>query len=126
MLAYAPLLRFGNVPGLLCWAGGLILDTQGSQTVAGLAATLGCSARNLQKIFSKHVGPTPKQLCLIARLRGAVDGIASPQEGTLSLTELAIDNNFYDQAHFINAFRAFARIRPRRISIPDYFLSLKK
>lgn len=126
VLAYAPLLRFGKVPGLLCRAGVLILDTKGSQSVAGLAATLGCSARHLQKIFSKHVGLTPKQLCLIVRLRSAVDGIACPQEGNLSLTELAIDNNFYDQAHFINAFRAFARTSPKRIFIPDYFLSLKK
>lgn len=126
VMNFYPLLITGPVPELIYKAASIIMNTGGKQSVSKLATDLGCSTRHMQKIFKRHIGLSPKQLSLIVRLRGAVDEIAYPQKDTLSITDLALDNNFYDQAHFINAFKTFARMSPRKINIPDYFLSFKK
>jgi len=124
--SYAPLLEMGAVSQLVYKGASTILDSEGTTTVAGLASGLGCSQRHLQKIFKRHIGLSPKQLSLIIRLRAAVDALAYPGTEKVSMAALAVDSSFYDQAHFINAFRSFAKTSPKKISIADYFLSFKK
>lgn len=126
VLAFAPMMQEGSPQELIYRAAALLVESSGSLKVSKLSDYLGCSSRHLQKIFKKHIGLTPKQLSLILRLRDTVDSIASLQKDFLSMTDLALDSDFFDQAHFINAFRSFARVSPKRINIPDYFLTLKK
>lgn len=126
VLAFEPMMREGRTQELIYRAAALLVESSGSLQVSKLSECLGCSSRHLQKIFKKHIGITPKQLSLILRLRDTVDSIAYRPKPLVSMTELALDSDFFDQAHFINAFRSFAKVSPKRINIPDYFLSFKK
>lgn len=126
VLAFGPMMREGSTQELIYRAAALMVESNGKLQISKLSDYLGCSSRHLQKTFKKHIGLTPKQLSLILRLRNTVDSIAYRQKDLLSMTDLALDSDFFDQAHFINAFRSFAKVSPKRINIPNYFLSFKK
>lgn len=105
----------------------LILDHRGSISVGALSTELHCSTRHLQKLFKAYVGLSPKDLAVIIKLRESVDDIVYPPKIYHSkLTDLALNNHFYDQAHFINTFRSIAGTTPRKFNAMDCFLSLKK
>jgi AraC-like DNA-binding protein len=87
---------------------GLIQASRGTIRMQELARQLGSSASPLEKRFRQVVGTSPKKLAMIVRLQHA---IAAYRPG-LSLTELGYAAGFYDQAHFIHAFQAFAGQSP--------------
>ncbi|RZM30238.1 MAG: AraC family transcriptional regulator [Pedobacter sp.] len=125
VLRFAPLFKVSMASKLIYQACKSIMDSESMISIAKLAADLGCSVRHLQKLFRKHIGLSPKQFALILKLRAAVDAIAYPEKNTPSLTTLALDNNFYDQAHFTNSFKSMVKTSPNQFHIPDYFLSFK-
>lgn len=86
----------------------LLHGSHGTLRVAALARQLGSSASPLEKRFRQAVGASPKQLAGIIRLQAA---LARYRPG-MSLTELALAAGFYDQAHFVHAFRAFTGQTP--------------
>ncbi|OJJ19200.1 hypothetical protein BKI52_20525 [marine bacterium AO1-C] len=98
----------------------------GDLAIQDLCDELECSTRYLQKVFKTHVGISPKQLMIIVKLRNAVDDIAYPQETDVSFTELALNNNFYDQAHFNRIFRNIVKTSPKKFEVIQYLLSLKE
>jgi AraC-like DNA-binding protein len=105
----------------------LIMERRGTIAVAALSTQLHCSTRHLQKLFKAYLGLSPKDLAVIIKLRESVDDIVYPPEiHHAKLTDLALSNHFYDQAHFINTFRAIAGTTPRQFNALDYLLSLKK
>lgn len=73
-----------------------------------LAAEFGLSLDAFEKRFRRVVGCTPKQFASLVRLRRAVDGYRPDR----SLTELAHEAGYYDQAHFSRAFRAATGTAP--------------
>ncbi len=111
---------------LIYLAAMILLNNKGCYPIEKLAEDIKCSSRYLQKIFKKHVGLTPKQFAVIIKLRSAVDEIAYPQPEQSSFISMAIDNHFYDQAHFNNTFKSIVKTSPKKFNPPDYFLSLKK
>ncbi|AWG23860.1 helix-turn-helix domain-containing protein [Flavobacterium kingsejongi] len=125
VFVFAPLFKTGSVPDLIYKATSLIMSNNGILAVSQLATELSCSTRHLQKVFKKHIGLSPKQFSLIIKLRNIIDDIAYPKKEILSITDHALDNEFYDQAHFIHAFKSFAKISPKKFNITDYFLTLK-
>ncbi len=98
----------------------------GNLAIHDLCELLQCSTRYLQKVFKTHIGISPKQLMIIVKLRNAVDDIAYPQEDDVSFTELALNNNFYDQAHFNRIFRNIVKTSPKKFEVLQYLLSLKE
>ena len=123
--SFAPSLLFSPASRAITQSVQLILDSRGEVKMAEIAANQQCSLRYLQKIFKKHIGLTPKQLSLIIKLRTAVDGIAYPDPDVASLTQIALLNQFYDQAHFTNTFQAIVKKSPRSFHAGDYLLSFK-
>lgn len=126
ILFFAPQLTISDVSRLIYLSTSTLIDKKGNYSISALAADLKCSLRYLQKIFRKYVGLSPKQFAVIVKLRSAIDEIAYPHQDNSSLTNLAIDHHFYDQAHFNNTFRSIVKTSPTRFNIPDYFLSLKR
>jgi len=104
----------------------LLAGAGGALTVGELASRLGCSERQLQKQFKQHVGLSPKAFAIILRLRNAVDDIAYPRQAHVLLTSLALENNFYDQAHFINTFQSIIGVSPAKFDKKAYLLAFKK
>ena len=104
----------------------MIVKSKGNANVKEIATAIGCSQRHLQKIFKKHIGISPKEFIMIIKLRETIELIAHPEHIDRSLTNLSLDNNYYDQAHFNNTFRAITNTSPEKFFTDDYLLSLKK
>lgn len=86
-------------------------------SIEGFSNEYGINKRKLERYFYKYIGAPPKTYAKIKRFNNVVkvfkSGIYS------SLTQLALDNNYYDQAHFIKEFKALTG------SIPSEFINSK-
>jgi AraC-like DNA-binding protein len=71
--------------------------------VEDLCALAGCSKRTLQRLFREYVGVTPKWVLQRIRLHEAAERMA---DGEGDWASMALDLGYFDQAHFINAFKA--------------------
>ncbi len=72
--------------------------------VAELAEQIGVSQQTLQRLFGQYVGVSPKWVIQRYRLIEAADQLA--QRADIDLPGLAQALGYFDQAHFINDFRA--------------------
>jgi AraC-like DNA-binding protein len=71
--------------------------------VDDVVADSGLSKRSLHRLFNQYVGVGPKQVIKCFRLQEAVHRLAN---GPVDWSQLAIDVGYFDQAHFINDFKA--------------------
>lgn len=62
------------------------------------------SKRTLQRLFQQYVGVSPKWVIKRYRLHEAVERLAAGNE--VDWTRLALDLEYFDQAHFIKDFKA--------------------
>lgn len=105
----------------------IIMKNNGRGTIKDLSRQLNCSSRYLQILFLRYIGLSPKEFSIIIKMRNTVDGIAYPSSAiNSSLTSLALDNDFYDQAHFNNAFKAIVNTPPKKFIPSRYLLAYKK
>jgi AraC-like DNA-binding protein len=89
-----------------------ITESGGDVAVDALAVATGVSSRWLERRFRAAVGVSPKRLGRLVRFRRALAALdANPADGGVAV---ALDHGYYDQAHFIAEFRAFAGDAPRR------------
>jgi len=87
-----------------------LVETVGLSTVTELAEGVGLSVRQLERQFRAQVGMSPKSLARLTRFEAAQRRIYEGRE--LSLTRLAHELGYADQAHFSREFRAFAEQSP--------------
>lgn len=80
-----------------------------------LALQHGVSARYIQKLFLDCIGVTPKRFFNIRRFNKSLNLVRKAQE---SLTSIAYECGYYDQAHFIKEFKAFSGVTPSRFLQP--------
>jgi len=86
-----------------------ILTTGQGFDLEDLSSTLGLSKRYIQKHFSEMVGLTPGTLYASFRFN---KGLRQVSAAGTSLTSIAYDCGYYDQAHFIKEFKKFTGISP--------------
>jgi AraC-like DNA-binding protein len=89
--------------------------------VDALASVSGLSHRQLERQFAQHVGLTPKRLLRTLRFQRVLAALREP--GVSDWPDLAVAHGFYDQAHFINDFRAFTGTTPAAWDINDESLT---
>ena len=82
----------------------------GQMRLDDLSDSAGLSARQIRRLFVEQTGLTPKELARVLRFRHSVERLQS-DAGPAS-AELALECGYYDQAHFINEFRAFSGSTP--------------
>ncbi len=70
----------------------------------------GVHPRTLERRFNRFVGVTPKQFYRLSRFQVVLNKLIRPPQATL--TDLAHDLDYYDQAHFIKDFKAFTGCAP--------------
>lgn len=80
-----------------------------------LAVQHGISARYIQKLFLDYIGITPKRFFNIRRFNKSLQLIRSSHT---SLTDIAYECGYYDQAHFIKEFKSFTGVTPSRFLQP--------
>jgi AraC-like DNA-binding protein len=78
--------------------------------VTALCNDLGVTERQLQRVCAHYLGMPPKQLIRVSRLLRACRIIRS--EGWQSLTGVALNCGYYDQAHLNYDFRSLAGMTP--------------
>jgi len=87
-----------------------------SRAVVTVAEAAGLSAGRLTRVFREEVGLTPKQFARVRRFRWALRRLrteARAKGARVNWARLALDCGYYDQAHLINDFQAFAGVCPR-------------
>lgn len=88
-----------------------ILTVGGQLTVNKLSEQINIDRRQLERKFSSAIGLSPKQLSKTIRLQATLKMLLNRQ--FTSLTSLAYEGNYYDQAHFIKDFKEFTGQSPK-------------
>ena len=87
------------------------LSTEASATsIEKLQFETGLSHTRFIQLFKEHVGLTPKLFCRVRRFRMTLNRIE--QGRPVNWAGLAADCGYFDQAHLIRDFRAFADVTP--------------
>lgn len=73
--------------------------------------------RQLERNFIKQIGISPKQLGKVIRLQATLQMLLNQKLETL--TEIAYESEFYDQAHFIKDFKEFTGVTPKEFLTDD-------
>ena len=73
--------------------------------------------RQLERKFKKQIGISPKQLSKAIRLQATLKLLLSQTKETL--TNIAYENEYYDQPHFIKDFKEFTGITPKEFLTDD-------
>jgi AraC-like DNA-binding protein len=68
------------------------------------------SLRQLERLYQREVGMSPKQYLKLLRIERARSSLKQMREATTA--RLAVELGFYDQAHFIREFRAVVGMTP--------------
>lgn len=91
----------------------------GVRSVRKIQMDTGLSHTRFIHLFREHVGLTPKLFCRVRRFRAMLDQIKKGMP--VNWAELAADCGYFDQAHLIRDFRAFAGTTPLQYSraMPD-------
>lgn len=82
----------------------LIFDTNGMVSVAEMSAAAGVSERQLERLFKKYIGLSPKYYARIIRFNYIFQLL---KEKKSSWSEIVYQSGYYDQSHFIRNFKAF-------------------
>jgi transcriptional regulator GlxA family with amidase domain len=87
----------------------LLRAAQNTAPVRSVAATLGLSERQLERIFQDRVGIGPKLFARVARLERALSLLDAPVRGQAAL---AVAAGYADEPHLIRDFRALTGVTP--------------
>jgi transcriptional regulator GlxA family with amidase domain len=88
------------------------MEASPALSVQEVAARHGVSVRALQRLFRRWVGVSPKWVLQRLRLQEAAERV--DEAGAEDAAATALELGYYDQAHFINDFRAGVGRSPRR------------
>lgn len=88
----------------------MLLSTKGNLPINAILKEDISKRRQLERKFVTHIGISPKQLGKVIRLQTALKMMLS-QKGE-SLTSIAYESDYYDQAHFIKDFKEFTGVNP--------------
>ena len=102
-----------------------ILDNKGQIKIEEMAQEFGLSRQALHKDFKKNLLVTPKELSAIWQLNHFFTLSDKTDD---SLTGVALDAGYYDQAHFINSFKMKFGMSPSKFltSNPHVFKFAKE
>ncbi|SHH11498.1 helix-turn-helix domain-containing protein [Flavobacterium defluvii] len=88
---------------------GNIVSLNQSLDLPALAQYSGLSERYIQKLYLSNIGISPSAFTSVLRFNKSLDLVLNTSE---SLTTIAYDCGYYDQAHFIKEFKKFTGITP--------------
>ncbi len=89
----------------------LINQSKGQINASELSKKLLLTNKSLERKFSALLGKTPKQFMRIVRFQGIILDFSS--SGNKHLTQLAYDNGYFDQAHFVKDFKDLSGYTPK-------------
>ncbi len=87
-----------------------IKQANGNISVKALREELQLSERSFERKFKQHIGITPKLFTRISRFQASMELLRQSDYNKLS--DIAFENEYADQSHFIRAFKEFAGFSP--------------
>ncbi len=105
----------------------LIFAHKGMIAVTDMVERIGIGERQLERLFKKYVGLSPKFFARIVRFSTIFQLIQQEDPGWAGL---AYESGYYDQSHFIRNFKAFTGEDPSRYgfdekNMANFFLKKK-
>ncbi|MCL9807688.1 helix-turn-helix transcriptional regulator [Flavobacterium amniphilum] len=88
-----------------------IFMANGTLSINELSKQKNINRKQLERKFSAAIGLSPKQLSKTIRLQNTLKMMLN--NSFTSFTELAYENEYYDQAHFIKDFKEFTGFTPK-------------
>jgi AraC-like DNA-binding protein len=89
-----------------------ILGSNGNASLKNLQQKLGLSERGLERRFSQHVGVSPKLFSRICKFQASLNQLRNNEFHKLS--DVAFENEYADQSHFIRVFKEFTGLSPKQ------------
>jgi AraC-like DNA-binding protein len=86
---------------LMSWVVESINCSKGQIAVDAILKETKFSERQLERLFRSNIGVSPKKYCEFRKLHNAISLLNT----SLSLTEIAYEAGYYDQAHFCKVFK---------------------
>jgi AraC-like DNA-binding protein len=99
-----------------------ILNANGQFSVNEFSKHNNINRRQLTRKFSSTIGLSPKQLSKTIRIQATLKSLLNKE--VKSLTALAHQNEYFDQAHFIKDFKGFTGLTPKEFYGEDLKMSL--
>lgn len=87
-----------------------IKRTKGEISLRKLHDYLNVTERTFERRFEQHVGISAKLFARICRFQAGLAHLNKKNYSTLS--DIALDNGYFDQAHFIKSFKEFTGVTP--------------
>jgi len=102
-----------------------IINCAGDITVNKLANNFHYSERQLNRIFMKYVGMSPKKFLKLIRVNTAFRLLSDSHNNITSTSHLA---GFHDLSHFIRDFKAICKITPQAYqdNMSDFYSEIAK
>jgi AraC-like DNA-binding protein len=100
-----------DIPPVIQFAIQHIITNPATATIQHIVQKTGYSHKHFLALFHKHVGFNPKQFLRITKFQQVIHQLENRQ--TTPWTQIAYESGYYDQAHFINDFKAFSGFSPR-------------
>lgn len=88
----------------------LIKSAKGAIQVDTLSDAACLSRKQYERVFSAYIGTSPKQFLKTVRFQASLH--LKHHNPSMSLTELAYNCGYYDQAHMINDYKAMSGVTP--------------
>lgn len=89
----------------------MIKNSKGQIKTHEIAQEVCLGIKQFERIFSKHVGLNPKKFTSIIRFQNVIQ--MKRKYKTSNMYQLAFDNGYYDQSHFIHDFKSLTDLTPR-------------
>lgn len=95
-----------------------IQRSAGPLSVGQLTNYIGFSQRHLSRKFQQIVGLSPKEYIGICRFIKSLNHLK--KYPVLSLTDVAYESGYYDQAHFNRDYKAFTGYTPKQVALAEH------
>ena len=88
----------------------IIENAKGQIKTQNLAQEVCLGIKQFERVFSKHVGLNPKKFLSIVRFQNVIQMKKKYKDA--NMYQLAFDNGYYDQSHFIHDFKNLTDLTP--------------
>lgn len=96
----------------------IIENSKGQIKAQDIAPEVCLGIKQFERTFSKYVGINPKKYASIVRFQNVIQ--MKRKHDNSSMFQLAFDNGYYDQSHFIHDFKSFTGLSPK-----EFFIDFK-